>query len=177
MMWMDISGPHLENACGGLASGGMCLNRTYTSYTLHPAARLGLRFSGCTGHGRAWQEARAMPSAPGFRAWGATGRERGRRAGAAHQTSSLEAISTRNHREKTNFYPVEIATGRGVSLLAYGKQQTTQSVISTSTATRSKYENSRLLSATHRGDDDIYRCSQEWHVARPRNNWPNLSLI
>ena len=31
------------------------------------------------------------------------GRERGRRAGAAHQKSSLEAISTRNHREKTNF--------------------------------------------------------------------------
>ena len=31
------------------------------------------------------------------------GRERGRCAGAAHQKSSLAAISTRNHREKTNF--------------------------------------------------------------------------
>ena len=36
------------------------------------------------------------------------GRERGRRASAAHRKSSLEAISTRNHREKTNF-------SRGVS--------------------------------------------------------------
>ena len=31
----------------------------------------GLRLSGCTGHGRARQAARAMPSAPGFRACGA----------------------------------------------------------------------------------------------------------
>ena len=31
------------------------------------------------------------------------GRERGRRASAAHRKSSLEASSTRNHREKTNF--------------------------------------------------------------------------
>ena len=60
----------------------------------------GLRLSGCTGHGRAWQAARARPSAPGFRACGA-------RAGQTRECSAPEelarGISTRNHREKTNF--------------------------------------------------------------------------
>ena len=48
--------------------------------------------SGCTGHGRAWQAARAMPSAPGFRACGArAGQTRGC---SAPEELALEAIST-----------------------------------------------------------------------------------